>query len=49
MCARPSEEALLTHETVVGALARVLREDGRKSIDLATNILSVGWCSSSLA
>lgn len=34
-------EALLAHETVMQTIARVLREDGRKSIDLATNIISV--------
>jgi hypothetical protein len=34
-------ESLLAHETVVQTLARLLREDGRKSVDLATNIISV--------
>ena len=34
-------ESLLAHETVVQTLARVLREDGRKSVDLATNIIGV--------
>jgi len=34
-------EVLLGHETLFGALARVLREDGRKSMDLAINILTV--------
>mmetsp|Transcript_18523 Transcript_18523/g.35810 ORF Transcript_18523/g.35810 Transcript_18523/m.35810 type:complete len:776 (-) Transcript_18523:393-2720(-) len=34
-------EVLLTSDNLLSALARVLREDGRKSIDLAINIISV--------
>ena len=34
-------EALLMHEPLIGALSRVLREDGKKSIELSTNILTV--------
>mmetsp|Transcript_31985 Transcript_31985/g.38691 ORF Transcript_31985/g.38691 Transcript_31985/m.38691 type:complete len:802 (+) Transcript_31985:194-2599(+) len=34
-------EVLLMSENLLSALARVLREDGRKSIDLAINIVSV--------
>lgn len=34
-------EPFLMHEALLGALARVLREDGRRSVDLATNVLSV--------
>ena len=34
-------ETLIMHEPLIGALARVLREDGKKSIELATNILTV--------
>eukprot|EP00201_Polytomella_parva_P001957 CAMPEP_0175087588 /NCGR_PEP_ID=MMETSP0052_2-20121109/29914_1 /TAXON_ID=51329 ORGANISM="Polytomella parva, Strain SAG 63-3" /NCGR_SAMPLE_ID=MMETSP0052_2 /ASSEMBLY_ACC=CAM_ASM_000194 /LENGTH=860 /DNA_ID=CAMNT_0016359951 /DNA_START=75 /DNA_END=2653 /DNA_ORIENTATION=- len=34
-------ETLLRHETLLGTLARMLREDGKRSIDLCTNIISV--------
>ncbi|GIL78094.1 hypothetical protein Vretimale_7500 [Volvox reticuliferus] len=34
-------ETLLSHETLLQTLARVLREDGKRSIDLCTNIVSV--------
>ena len=34
-------EPFLMHEALLGALARVLRDDGRRSVDLATNVLSV--------
>mmetsp|Transcript_8017 Transcript_8017/g.22989 ORF Transcript_8017/g.22989 Transcript_8017/m.22989 type:complete len:794 (-) Transcript_8017:446-2827(-) len=34
-------EELLSHQALLGALARVLREDGKRSIDLCTNIISV--------
>ena len=34
-------EPLLAHESLLGALARVLREDGKKSVDLSINVLSV--------
>lgn len=34
-------------ETVVGALARVLREDWKKSTELATNIVYIFFCFSS--
>ena len=36
-------------ETIVGALARVLREDWKKSTDLATNIIYVFFCFSSFS
>jgi len=34
-------EDLLSHDALLGALARVLREDGKRSIDLTTNIITV--------
>lgn len=34
-------------ETVIGALARVLREDWKKSTELATNIIYIFFCFSS--
>mmetsp|Transcript_18844 Transcript_18844/g.45016 ORF Transcript_18844/g.45016 Transcript_18844/m.45016 type:complete len:791 (+) Transcript_18844:200-2572(+) len=34
-------DTLLSHEALIGALARVLREDGKRSIDLCTNIVTV--------
>eukprot|EP00899_Mesostigma_viride_P023928 jgi/Mesvir1/471/Mv11346-RA.1 len=34
-------DKLLSHATLLGALARVLREDGKKSLDLAINIISI--------
>ncbi|KAG2449627.1 hypothetical protein HYH02_005160 [Chlamydomonas schloesseri] len=34
-------EVLLSHETLLQTLSRVLREDGKRSIDLCTNIISV--------
>lgn len=34
-------EALLSHETLLQTLARLLREDGKRSIDLCINIVSV--------
>ncbi|KXZ50592.1 hypothetical protein GPECTOR_16g767 [Gonium pectorale] len=34
-------ETLLSHETLLQTLARVLREEGKRSIDLCTNIISV--------
>ncbi|KAG2428744.1 hypothetical protein HXX76_011447 [Chlamydomonas incerta] len=34
-------EVLLSHETLMQTLSRVLREDGKRSIDLCTNIISV--------
>ncbi|XP_074655810.1 kinesin-associated protein 3-like isoform X2 [Tubulanus polymorphus] len=40
-------EELFQNETVVGALARVLREDWRKSTELATNIVYIFFCFSS--
>ena len=36
-----SAQTLLSHETLLQTLARVLREDGKRSIDLCTNIISV--------
>lgn len=35
---------LVSHEVIIGALARVLREDWKKSIELATNIVYVFFC-----
>lgn len=35
---------LSSNEILLGALARVLREDGRKSIDLSTNIVYIFFC-----
>lgn len=40
-------EELFSNETVVGALARVLREDWKKSTELATNIIYIFFCFSS--
>lgn len=40
-------EELFQNETVVGALARVLREDWKKSTELATNIIYIFFCFSS--
>ncbi|XP_064649316.1 kinesin-associated protein 3-like isoform X2 [Lineus longissimus] len=42
-------EELFQNETVVGALARVLREDWKKSTELATNIIYVFFCFSSFS
>ncbi|MBN3289540.1 KIFA3 protein, partial [Polypterus senegalus] len=41
-------EELLQNETALGALARVLREDWKQSVDLATNIIYIFFCFSSL-
>ncbi|XP_076873657.1 kinesin-associated protein 3a [Brachyhypopomus gauderio] len=40
-------EELLQNETVLGALARVLREDWKQSVDLATTIIYIFFCFSS--
>ncbi|XP_071153872.1 kinesin-associated protein 3-like [Mytilus edulis] len=40
-------EELFANETVIGALARVLREDWKKSTELATNIIYIFFCFSS--
>ncbi|XP_022237019.1 kinesin-associated protein 3-like [Limulus polyphemus] len=40
---------LACNETLLGALGRVLREDGRKSIDLSTNIVYVFFCFSTFS
>lgn len=40
-------EELFQNETVVGALARVLREDWKKNTELATNIVYIFFCFSS--
>nr|XP_018668779.1 kinesin-associated protein 3 isoform X1 [Ciona intestinalis] len=37
-------EEMIQHETVLGALTRVLREDWRKSVELSTNIMYVFFC-----
>ncbi|KER23711.1 hypothetical protein T265_08476 [Opisthorchis viverrini] len=42
-------EELFQNETLVGALARVLREDWKKSTDLATNITYIFFCFSSFS
>ncbi|XP_041646597.1 kinesin-associated protein 3a [Cheilinus undulatus] len=42
-------EELLQNETVLGALARVLREDWKQSMDLATTITHVFFCFSSFS
>lgn len=36
-------------ETVIGALARVLREDWKRSTELATNIIYIFFCFSSFS
>jgi hypothetical protein len=41
--------SLLCSETVLGALARVLREDSKKSTELATNIVYTFFCFSSFS
>ncbi|KAH0506650.1 Kinesin-associated protein 3 [Microtus ochrogaster] len=41
-------EELLLNETALGALARVLREDWKQSVELATNIIYIFFCFSSL-
>ncbi|KAK6194648.1 hypothetical protein SNE40_000246 [Patella caerulea] len=40
-------EELFQNETVIGALARVLREDWKKSSEVATNIVYIFFCFSS--
>lgn len=42
--AADSEFGLLLTETVLGALARVLREDWKKSLDLSYNIVYIFFC-----
>uniref|UniRef100_A0A8C4Q6Y3 Kinesin-associated protein 3b n=1 Tax=Eptatretus burgeri TaxID=7764 RepID=A0A8C4Q6Y3_EPTBU len=42
-------EELLQNETALGALARVLREDCKKSLDLTTNIIYIFFCFSSFS
>uniref|UniRef100_H2YG61 Kinesin-associated protein 3 n=1 Tax=Ciona savignyi TaxID=51511 RepID=H2YG61_CIOSA len=37
-------EEMIQHDTVLGALTRVLREDWRKSVELSTNIMYVFFC-----
>lgn len=39
-----SLSAVCVSEVVLGALARVLREDWKQSVDLATTIVSVFFC-----
>lgn len=46
-CANPQE--LLGRETLVATLARVLREDGRRSLELATSLTGAFWALSVLA
>ncbi|KAM8889925.1 LOW QUALITY PROTEIN: kinesin-associated protein 3a [Synchiropus picturatus] len=42
-------EELLQNETALGALARVLREDWKQSLDLATTIVYIFFCFSSFS
>ncbi|KAM6963400.1 kinesin-associated protein 3a [Aplochiton taeniatus] len=42
-------EELMQNETALGALARVLREDWKQSVDLATTIIYVFFCFSSFS
>ncbi|KAM3875661.1 kinesin-associated protein 3a [Diretmus argenteus] len=42
-------EELMQHETVLGALARVLREDWKQSVDLATTIIYIFFCFTSFS
>ncbi|ELU10175.1 hypothetical protein CAPTEDRAFT_219515 [Capitella teleta] len=42
-------EELFQNETVVGALARVLRDDWKKNTELATNIIYIFFCFSSFS
>uniref|UniRef100_A0A8C5WHH6 Kinesin associated protein 3 n=1 Tax=Leptobrachium leishanense TaxID=445787 RepID=A0A8C5WHH6_9ANUR len=42
-------EELLHNETALGALARVLREDWKQSVELATNIIYIFFCFSSFS
>ncbi|XP_062308257.1 kinesin-associated protein 3a [Osmerus eperlanus] len=42
-------EELLQNETALGALARVLREDWKQSVDLATTIIYIFFCFSSFS
>ncbi|XP_068564073.1 kinesin-associated protein 3-like [Cebidichthys violaceus] len=42
-------EELIENEAALGALARVLREDWKQSVDLATTIVSVFFCFSSFS
>uniref|UniRef100_A0A8C9ZN94 Kinesin-associated protein 3a n=1 Tax=Sander lucioperca TaxID=283035 RepID=A0A8C9ZN94_SANLU len=42
-------EELIQNETALGALARVLREDWKQSVDLATTIIYVFFCFSSFS
>ncbi|KAL5012631.1 hypothetical protein ScPMuIL_011182 [Solemya velum] len=42
-------EELFSNETVIGALARVLREDWKRSTELATNIIYIFFCFSSFS
>uniref|UniRef100_A0A667YSD9 Kinesin-associated protein 3a n=1 Tax=Myripristis murdjan TaxID=586833 RepID=A0A667YSD9_9TELE len=42
-------EELMQNETALGALARVLREDWKQSVDLATTIIYIFFCFSSFS
>uniref|UniRef100_A0A672ZXP8 Kinesin-associated protein 3a n=1 Tax=Sphaeramia orbicularis TaxID=375764 RepID=A0A672ZXP8_9TELE len=42
-------EELIHNETALGALARVLREDWKQSVDLATTIICIYYCFSSFS
>jgi hypothetical protein len=41
--------ALIRNESLISALGRVLREDGRKSMELVTNILYIFFCFSNFS
>jgi hypothetical protein len=45
----PCIQSLLSHDTLLPTLARVLREDGMKSLELATAVAGCFLCCSSLA
>ncbi|XP_042178375.1 kinesin-associated protein 3a isoform X1 [Oncorhynchus tshawytscha] len=48
-CNPDNLEELLQNETALGALARVLREDWKQSVDMATTIIYVFFCFSSFS
>lgn len=41
-------QALVAYESLLPTLARVLREDGKRSLELATNLVSAFYCCSAL-
>eukprot|EP01137_Pigoraptor_chileana_P023968 Opistho-2@91153 len=42
-------EEVVANETLIGALARVLKEDGKKNIELVTNIIYIFFCVSTFS